>query len=133
MTEPISPIDELSDRMRAVEDRLLVMSGQDGTNGKVGTLRRDFDEDRSSRRGWLATLAGGAATALVTGVTALIIAAREDGAMERTIEFMQAQAAVMRADLQRTGSELAIVQLELSGLRASLPVRRSQNRNGDDK
>jgi hypothetical protein len=121
------PDGDLPDRVRGCEDRLLVLSGQDGTNGKVGNLRRDFDREQSGRR-WIA---GVAITALLTGAGALYSAARDDGAEARDIEHQRSQISVLQGQVDRAASEIAALQIRLAGLMALLPEPAARRRTGD--
>jgi hypothetical protein len=123
--------DDLPDRVRGCETRLIVLSGEDGTNGKVGTLRRDVDDERSNRRGWQTWIASIAITALLTGAGALYSAARDDGAEARTIEHMRSQISVLQGQADRSASEIAALQIRLAGLMVMLPEPTPRRRTGD--
>jgi hypothetical protein len=121
---------DIAARVRDLENKTLVIAGPNLDNGKLGTLRRDFDEDRKARSrvgGWVA---GVAVTALLTSAGAAWTVAREDGAEERTIEYLRDELAALRGVVDRITSEAATLRLEVATLRATMPPAR-RTRDGD--
>lgn len=84
---------DLAVRVRAAEDRLLVLAGVDGTNGKIGNLRKDVD----GHRGLLKWLGGAITGSVLTAVAAIYAAGQKNGANEA--EKLYQRAAIER--LQR--------------------------------
>jgi hypothetical protein len=114
-TEPLSNPTEEEQRLRNVEDSLLVLSGKDGTNGRVGNLRKDVDNVRS----FLRYVAMGIAGSILTATAAIYQAGQKDGGEAREAEFLRA--------------ELAAVRAEVRELRALLPAYRPSRRPQGDE
>jgi wobble nucleotide-excising tRNase len=77
---------DLAVRLRAVEDKLLLAVGVDGTNGRVGNLRKEVD----GHSGALKWLMGVAAASVVTAVAAIYGAGQKDGSNEQEKQYQHA-------------------------------------------
>jgi hypothetical protein len=118
---PRSPTESDHDaaaRLRAVEDKLLVVAGIDGDNGKLGNLREAFENEKASRRNWSLVLIPIAITAFLTGASALYVTGTQDGDQARTIEHLQTEIARLQVNANENGSVLAHLRIELATLRA---------------
>jgi hypothetical protein len=105
-------------RLRSVEDKLLVIAGSDGTNGKLGNLRTAFESEVASRRNWLLVLIPIAITAFLTGASALYVTGTKDGDQMRTIEQLQTEITRLQVNANENGSVLTYLRIELETLRA---------------
>jgi hypothetical protein len=105
-------------RLRSVEDKLLVIAGADGTNGKLGNLRSAFESEVASRRNWLLVLIPIAITSFLTGASALYVTGTKDGDQARTIEHLQTEISRLQVTANENGSVLASLRIELATLRA---------------
>ena len=85
-----------SARLRIVEDRLLVLAGIDGTNGRVGTISKRVDAHGALWK-WIGAFTAANA---IFAATALYTAGQKSGADERELEFLRAEVAAMRAELR---------------------------------
>jgi hypothetical protein len=107
-TEPDSvptPIDdEHTHRLRMLEDKMLVLAGEHGTNGRLGNLAKKVDGHGSL----LKAIGGAALSGVVGAALALYQAGQRSGAREQEIQFLRAEVAAARA--------------EVRDLRASTPV-----------
>jgi hypothetical protein len=111
-------VNDLTERMREVENRIIAISGLDGSNGKLGMLAKAVADDRKSRQGWMLALAGVAVPALIAGASALYITGTRDGDEARLIETLRADVARLQAEANDTGSTLGSLRIELATLRA---------------
>src|SRR5688572_33313749 len=100
-TEPSNPSED-ERRLRWCEHRLLVMSGEDGTNGKVGNLARDVGAVRSL----LKYLAMGVAGSVLTAGAAIYQAGQKEGAKEREAEYLRAEVASLKAEVRELRAQL---------------------------
>jgi outer membrane murein-binding lipoprotein Lpp len=120
---------DLSARVREAENRIIAISGLDGSNGKLGTLAAKVEEDRSNRRGWALWIAGIAVTALVTGGGALYVAGTRDGDTARALATAIAETERLHSQVNDLSSEVASLQIDLATLRAmTLAPRRNGGR-----
>jgi hypothetical protein len=92
-------------RLRAIENRLIAISGEDGTNGRVGNLRADVD----AFRGILKWVVAGIASSLIAAGGALWQAGQETGAKKQELEYLR--------------TEVARLRDELRDIRANSPIR----------
>jgi len=88
--------DSLPSRVRACEDRLLVLSGEDGTNGRVGNLRKDVD----GHHGLLKWIGGAVAGSLVTAGLAIYGAGQKAGSSEQERQYMRAAIEELRVQVR---------------------------------
>jgi hypothetical protein len=95
-TEPLSNPSDEEQRLRHVEDAILVLSGRDGNNGRVGNLRKDVD----SVKGLLKWLGGAVAGSVLTAAVAIYQAGQKEGAKEREAEFLRAEVAALNAEVR---------------------------------
>lgn len=106
--------DDLEERVRSLEQHRVALTGIDGTNGKVGTLRRDVDGHGSLIK-WIGAAVAGS---VVTAAAAIYGAGQKDGANAREQAFQR-----------EAIEELRVQMRELRGYRApSWPTL-----NGDDR
>jgi predicted secreted protein len=117
---PPEPEHDLQARVRELEQKLVAVAGLDGTNGKLGQLRKEVDEDKARRGGWTLWIAGMAVTALITGAGALYVSGTKDGDQARTIEQQQVEITRLQVAANDTSSTLASLRIELATLRAQL-------------
>jgi hypothetical protein len=107
-------------RLRRVEDRLLTLSGEDGTNGKLGTLTKRVDAHDGIWKRIGALLAG----AVVAGAGGFYTAGQRNGNAESERNTARAELAATRAELREIRSDVAELRLLLPTLRspARLPA-----------
>jgi hypothetical protein len=119
---PLEPDHNAAARLRAAENRLLTIAGEDGNNGKLGVLRRDL----TTLERWLAWVAGGVLTALLGSAGAVYWVGHKDGDEARTIETQRADIAALKAQAAEAASMLASLRIEFATLRAmTLAPRRT--------
>jgi hypothetical protein len=108
------PEDDLEDRVRALEDHRIALTGLDGTNGKFGQMRKDVD----GHGGLLKWIAGAVAGSVITAAAAIYGAGQKDGADAREQQYQR-----------EAIEELRVQMRELRGYRApSWPTT-----TGDDR
>jgi hypothetical protein len=104
-TEPESvttPVDDDGGhRLRWIENRILILSGEDGTNGKLGNLAKKVD----GHGALLKAIGGAALTGIAAAATALYTAGLRSGAREQEIEFLRAEVAALRAEARDLRAE----------------------------
>ena len=83
-------------RLRRVEDRLLTLSGEDGTNGKIGNLRAIVD----GHNGLIKWIGGAVAGSVVTAALAIYGAGIKAGANEQEKQYMRAAIEELRAQVR---------------------------------
>jgi hypothetical protein len=120
-------VSDICDRLRAAENRLLTVAGEDGTNGKLGTLRKEFDAEKAGRSRWTIALATIAIPALIAGAGALYVTGTRDGDAVRVLETVRAESARLQQQVDELSSALASQRVELATLRAMTlaPSRRN--------
>jgi hypothetical protein len=106
---------ELAHRLRIVEDKLLVLSGADGSNGKLGNLTKRVD----GHDGLIKWIGGGLGGVALLAAAAIYAFGQDDGAAKQEEQYQRA--AIER--LQR--------QVEVIG--APVPYRWPANPTGDDR
>jgi hypothetical protein len=122
-------IDDALTRLRAAEDRLLTIAGEDGTNGKLGQLRKEVDEEKASRKGWALTIAGFAVTAFIPGAGALYVTGTRDGDTTRALATAIAETEGLQSQVNDLSSEVASLRIDLATLRAmTLAPRRNEGK-----
>lgn len=102
-TEPTSNPSEEEQRLRKLEDDLLMLAGKDGTNGKVGRLREDVDGVRAVLK-YIATAAIGSA---ITAGLAVFQAGQKEGAKEQASEYLRAEVASLKAEVRELRAQLS--------------------------
>jgi hypothetical protein len=113
---------DLAVRVRDLENKLVAVAGLDGTNGKLGVLRRDL----TTLERWLAWIAGGVLTALLGSAGAIYWVGHKDGDEARTIETQRADIAELKSQAAEVESMLGSMRIELATLRAmTLAPRRN--------
>lgn len=95
-TEPTSNPSEEEQRIRKIEDDLLMLAGKDGTNGKVGDIRREVDGHRSLLK-YIGTAVLGS---VVTAIAAIYSAGEKSGAKDREAEYLRAEVASLKAEVR---------------------------------
>ncbi len=102
-------------RLRAVEDRQLITSGADGTNGKLGNLTKRVDV----LDGWIKWILGGLGSVAITAAVAVYTAGQKDGATEQEKQYQ-------RAAIER-------LQRQVEAMGSPVPYRWPANPTGDDR
>ena len=101
---------DIAVRLRRAEDTLLVTVGLDGTNGKLGNMRKDFDADRASRNRILTAIASAAASALVAAAVAIYAAGQRNGLSQAEKDAQQAEVAALRAEIRELRALLPLLR-----------------------
>lgn len=125
---PPEPDHDHAARLRALEIRVLTIAGEDGTNGKLGSLRAVVENEAASRRNWSLVLIPIAITAFLTGASALYVTGTKDGDLMRTIEQLQTEISRLQVNANENGSVIAHLRIELATLRAQLLAPRRGGR-----
>lgn len=101
---------DIAVRLRRAEDTLLVTVGPDGTNGKLGNLRKDFDADRSFRNRILTAIASAAAAGLVTAAIAIYTAGQRNGLSQAETDAQKAEVGALRAEVRELRALLPLLR-----------------------
>lgn len=107
MTSPVGlpfvDVTRIESRLDTLEELRVDLTGSSGTNGKVGTLRKDVEDVRATLRelrgrawGLFMLFAGGLGAAAVK----LILVGRAYGALEDQVEAQHAQLALQQTEIQ---------------------------------
>lgn len=108
----VRDVDEMPERLRACEDRLLVLSGEDGTNGRLGNLTTRVD----TIWGIVKWIGGGLGATALTAALAIYGSGQKDGARTQESQYQRAKLEEQDARIK----ELERVIRELRGARAPL-------------